>query len=301
MTQAEIDEALARSDEINELQDTRVLAAAYRAEKARAERAEQVLATEHDLWVQAEAERDAADCGYLRDAIVNGDHSGILAHEALKEIEYRWSFDRYRPTVGKMAEGARCYAPTEEAARAKVASWYTDPEDEGTTFVLVDKGDPCDWMPDESGKIKCLKCGEMVYTRISGVCLDCHRLKSAKTVPMEDALAKLVMDLREMHGMTVCGEAWQELELDSEQMAAEIERYVESQLAAERDAAAESCRLMADRVARLVEANLGLREAALAYADLATCYRLGKAPSEGLFHRLDIARDALDKSKGGES
>ena len=47
-------------------------------------------------------------------------------------------------------------------------------------------------------------------------------------LPREDALAKLVMDLREMHGMTVCGEAWQELELDSEQMAAEIERYVES-------------------------------------------------------------------------
>ena len=94
---------------------------------------------------------------------------------------------------------------------------------------------------------------------------------------------------------------------------------------AERDAAAESCRLMADRVERLVEANLGLqaridddewrkvyeierdnakrlveanlglRDAALAYADLATCYRLGKAPSEGLFHRLDIARDALGK------
>lgn len=115
---SEIDEALERSDEIAELQDTRVLAAAYRAEKARAERAEQVLATEHDLWVQAEAERDAA---------------------------------------------------------------------------------------------------------------------------------------------------------------------------------AESCRIMADRVERLVEANLGLREAALAYADLATCYRLGKAPSEGLFHRLDIARDALGK------
>ena len=117
---SEIDEALERSDEIAELQDTRVLAAAYRAEKARAERAEQVLATEHDLWVQAEAERDAA---------------------------------------------------------------------------------------------------------------------------------------------------------------------------------AESCRLMADRVARLVEANLGLREAALAYADLATCYRLGKAPSEGLFHRLDIARDAIEGKK----
>jgi hypothetical protein len=89
-------------------------------------------------------------------------------------IEYRWSFDRYRPNVGKMAEGARCYAPTEEAARAKVASWYIDPEDEGTTFVLVDKGEPCDWMPDENGKIKCLKCGKMVYTRISGECLECH-------------------------------------------------------------------------------------------------------------------------------
>ena len=103
------------------------------------------------------------------------------AAESAKAIEYRWSFDRYRPSVGKMAEGTRCYAPTEEAARAKVASWYTNPEDEGTTFVLVDKGEPCDWMPDESGKIKCLKCGKMVYTRISGICLDCHRLESAKT------------------------------------------------------------------------------------------------------------------------
>ena len=59
-------------------------------------------------------------------------------------------------------------------------------------------------------------------------------------LPREDALAKLVMDLREMHGMTVCGEAWQELELDSEQMAAEIERYVESQLAAEQERFAEA-------------------------------------------------------------
>ena len=97
-----------------------------------------------------------------------------LQPEAAKVVEYRWSFDRYRPNVGKMAEGARCYAPTEEAARAKVASWYTDPEDEGTWFILVDKGDPCDWMPDIDGKIKCLKCGKMVYTRISGECLDCH-------------------------------------------------------------------------------------------------------------------------------
>ena len=59
-------------------------------------------------------------------------------------------------------------------------------------------------------------------------------------LPREDALAKLVMDLREMHSMTVCGEAWQELELDSEQMAAEIERYVESQLAAEQERFAEA-------------------------------------------------------------
>ena len=33
---------------------------------------------------------------------------------------------------------------------------------------------------------------------------------------------------------------------------------------------------------------------------LAAAYRQEKAPSEGLFHRLDIARDALNKSKGGE-
>ena len=83
-------------------------------------------------------------------------------------------------------------------------------------------------------------------------------------------------------------------DLDEECTKRQLRIY---QLEAERDAAAESCRLLQDRVERLVEANLGLREAALAYADLATCYRLGKAPSEGLFHRLDMARAALGKEE----
>ena len=88
MTQTEIDEALERSDEIAELQDTRVLAAAYRAEKARAERAEQVLATEHDLWVQAEAERDAADesCRMMSDRLERLVEANMKMRAALERI-----------------------------------------------------------------------------------------------------------------------------------------------------------------------------------------------------------------------
>ena len=70
----------------------------------------------------------------------------------------------------------------------------------------------------------CHKCREV----IAWIDPYCDEPAESATPPREDVLAKLVMDLREMHGMTVCGEAWQELELDSEQMAAEIERYVES-------------------------------------------------------------------------
>ncbi len=36
-----------------------------------------------------------------------------------------------------------------------------------------------------------------------------------------------------------------------------------------------------------------LRDAALAYKELATCYRIGKRPTEKLFDRLDKADAAL--------
>ena len=88
---SEIDEALERSDEIAELQDTRVLAAAYRAEKARAERAEQVLATEHDLWVQAEAERDAAaeSCRLMQDRVERLVEANLGLQARLDDDEWR--------------------------------------------------------------------------------------------------------------------------------------------------------------------------------------------------------------------
>jgi hypothetical protein len=43
----------------------------------------------------------------------------------------------------------------------------------------------------------------------------------------------------------------------------------------------------------------GLRAAALAYQDLAVCYRLGKRPTEKLFKRLDKAKAALRQEGGG--
>ena len=111
MTQAEIDEALERSDEIAELQDTRVLAVAYRAEKARAERAEQVLATEHDLWVQAEAERDAAaeSCRLMADRVERLVEANLGLRETLESIasdtNYWDATNRARAALGKEGGG----------------------------------------------------------------------------------------------------------------------------------------------------------------------------------------------------
>ena len=39
-----------------------------------------------------------------------------------------------------------------------------------------------------------------------------------------------------------------------------------------------------------------LRKAALAYRDLATCYRTGRAPSEALHARLDMANAVLARN-----
>jgi hypothetical protein len=40
-----------------------------------------------------------------------------------------------------------------------------------------------------------------------------------------------------------------------------------------------------------------LLEAALAFQQLATCYRVGRTPSEALFRRLEKAREALERAK----
>ena len=69
---AEIDEALERSDEIAELQDTRVLAAAYRAEKARAERAA------------------AESCRIMSDRLERLVEANIKLREALERIVEPW-------------------------------------------------------------------------------------------------------------------------------------------------------------------------------------------------------------------
>jgi hypothetical protein len=51
---------------------------------------------------------------------------------------------------------------------------------------------------------------------------------------------------------------------------------------------------------RAVPAHDGLREAAVAYRELATCYRIGKSPSEALFARLKKADAALaPRGNGG--
>lgn len=54
---------------------------------------------------------------------------------------------------------------------------------------------------------------------------------------------------------------------------------------------AEVRRLRAELVAAL--------SAARAYRDLATCYRIGRAPSEALWTRLDAADACLDGAKTG--
>ena len=63
---------------------------AYRRVKARAERIEQVLITEHDHWVQAEAERDAAaeSCRLMQDRVARLVEANIKLREAL-EIDYQ--------------------------------------------------------------------------------------------------------------------------------------------------------------------------------------------------------------------
>ena len=62
--------------------------------------------------------------------------------------------------------------------------------------------------------------------------------------------------------------------------------------AAREEAVAEITRLKAD-------ANR-LAEAALAYQELSTCYRVGKQPTEKLFKRLEQARAALAAHERGE-
>lgn len=41
-----------------------------------------------------------------------------------------------------------------------------------------------------------------------------------------------------------------------------------------------------------------LRKAALAYRDLCACYRVGKRPSEELFERIMLGKQALEASDG---
>ena len=55
------------------------------------------------------------------------------------------------------------------------------------------------------------------------------RIHAAPLSAAQDARA-LAMELREMHSMTVCGEAWQELELDLDEATEKIERYVQERM-----------------------------------------------------------------------
>ena len=52
-----------------------------------------------------------------------------------------------------------------------------------------------------------------------------------------------------------------------------------------------------DYVDGLREINAELLAAAIAYQDMAICYRLGKIPSEGLFNRLSRAKATIAKAR----
>jgi hypothetical protein len=72
-------------------------------------------------------------------------------------------------------------------------------------------------------------------------------------VAMSDKARKLAMELREMHGINVCGEAWQELELDLDQSIA----LIDAALKAARLEAVEECKKAWRRVWMSPTTNYG--------------------------------------------
>jgi len=107
MTQVEIDEALERSDEINELQDTRVLAAAYRQEKA-------LLATMTEAFEAAfllaaprlEAERDAAaeSCRLMQDRVERLVEANLGLQARIDDDEWRKVYEIERDNARRLYE-----------------------------------------------------------------------------------------------------------------------------------------------------------------------------------------------------
>lgn len=93
MTQAEIDDALERSDEINELQNTRILAAAYRREKKHSDDLDEECTKRQLRIYQLEAERDAAaaSCRLMQDRVERLVEANLELREALNGMMSAYS------------------------------------------------------------------------------------------------------------------------------------------------------------------------------------------------------------------
>jgi len=91
MTQAEIDDALERSDEINELQNTRILAAAYRREKKHSDDLDEECTKRQLRIYQLEAERDAAaaSCRLMQDRVERLVEANLGLQARLDDDEWR--------------------------------------------------------------------------------------------------------------------------------------------------------------------------------------------------------------------
>ena len=91
MTQAEIDDALERSDEINELQNTRILAAAYRREKKHSDDLDEECTKRQLRIYQLEAERDAAaeSCRLMADRVERLVEANLGLQARLDDDEWR--------------------------------------------------------------------------------------------------------------------------------------------------------------------------------------------------------------------
>ena len=107
MTQTEIDEALAQSDEINELQNTRILAAAYRREKKHSDDLDEECTKRQLRIYQLEAERDAAaeSCRLMADRVARLVEANLGLRETLESIasdtNYWDATNRARAALGK--------------------------------------------------------------------------------------------------------------------------------------------------------------------------------------------------------
>jgi len=106
MTQAEIDDALERSDEINELQNTRILAAAYRQEKKHSDDLDEECTKRQLRIYQLEAERDAAaeSCRLMADRVERLVEANLGLQARLDDDEWRKVYEIERDNAKRWYE-----------------------------------------------------------------------------------------------------------------------------------------------------------------------------------------------------